>query len=95
MTDHADATIRRRVLIHGHVQGVGFRASCLGRAAAAGLGGWVRNTERGEVEAAFEGPGPDVEGLVAWCGHGPSWARVEGIDIVDEEPRGDTTFTIR
>ncbi|HVA04553.1 MAG TPA: acylphosphatase [Acidimicrobiales bacterium] len=94
-SDQATAVIRRRVLIHGQVQGVGFRASCLGRAAAAGLGGWVRNTERGEVEAAFEGPVHDVEGLVQWCRNGPSWARVDGIDVIDEEPRGETTFTIR
>ncbi len=70
-------TVRRRVEVHGRVQGVGFRASCLRRAAEAGVGGWVRNTETGDVEAAFEGPSEAVAALVAWCGVGPSWARVE------------------
>jgi acylphosphatase len=93
--DPAANTTRRRVLVHGHVQGVGFRASCIRRAADAGLGGWVRNTERGEVEAAFEGPAHDVDALVQWCRNGPSWARVESIDVIDEPPRGETTFTIR
>ena len=55
----------------------------------------MRNTERGEVEAAFEGPPRIVDALVAWCRQGPSWARVEGVDIVDEAPRGESVFTIR
>ena len=88
-------TVRRRVTVHGHVQAVGFRASCLRRATQAGLGGWVRNTEHGDVEAAFEGPPAAVDGLVAWCREGPPWARVDGVEVVDEEPRGETTFTIR
>ena len=88
-------TVRRRGLVHGHVQAVGFRASCLRRAAEAGVGGWVRNTEHGDVEAVFEGPRPSVEALVAWCREGPPWARVEGIEVTDERPRGETAFTIR
>jgi acylphosphatase len=90
--DGASDSVRRRVLIHGHVQGVGFRASCHRRAVDAGVGGWVRNTERGEVEAVFEGPPQVVDALVAWCRTGPSWARVDGIDDV---ARGDVAFTIR
>jgi acylphosphatase len=89
------STVRRRVTVHGRVQAVGFRASCLRRAAAAGLGGWVRNTEHGEVEAAFEGTPAAVEALVAWCRRGPPWARVDAVVVVDDEPRGETTFTIR
>ncbi len=88
-------TVRRRVLVHGHVQGVGFRVSCQRRAADAGVGGWVRNTERGEVEAAFEGPSRAVDALVAWCRQGPSWARVADIDTIDETPRGESVFTVR
>lgn len=88
-------TVRRRVLVHGHVHAVGFRASCLTRAVDAGVGGWVRNTERGDVEAVFEGPGPAVGALVDWCRTGPPWARVDSIEITDDAPRGDTTFVIR
>jgi len=82
-------------LIHGHVQAVGFRASCHARAVAAHLTGWVRNTEHGDVEAAFQGSPPDVEALVAWCRQGPPWARVDGMEITAEDPRHETTFTIR
>ncbi len=89
------ATVRRRVLVHGHVQAVGFRASCLKRAAQAGLGGWVRNTERGDVEAVFEGPPPAVDALVAWCREGPPWARVDRVEVSDEPPGGEAAFSIR
>jgi acylphosphatase len=95
LDDGASDTVRRRVLIHGRVQGVGFRASCHRRAVDAGIGGWVRNTERGEVEAVFEGPPQVVDALVAWCRTGPSWARVDGIDVTDDVSRGDVVFTIR
>jgi acylphosphatase len=88
-------TVRRRVLVHGRVQAVGFRASCLRRAAEAGVGGWVRNTEHGDVEAVFEGRLQSVEALVEWCREGPPWARVDSIEVNDEPPRGETAFTIR
>jgi acylphosphatase len=89
------STIRRRVLVHGRVQGVGFRASCLRRATDAGLGGWVRNTEHGDVEAAFEGAPSAVDALVEWCRTGPSWAQVQSIDVTDDTARGEPTFVIR
>jgi acylphosphatase len=88
-------TVRRRVLVHGRVQAVGFRASCLRRATEAGVGGWVRNTERGDVEAVFEGAPPAVDALVEWCRRGPSWAHVDSIETSDEPPRGETVFGIR
>lgn len=88
-------TVRCRVLVHGHVQAVGFRASCLRRAVEAGVGGWVRNTERGDVEAVFEGPPRAVKALVAWCQEGPPWARVVGVETSDEPIRGETAFSIR
>jgi acylphosphatase len=96
MPGNGDATtVRRRVLVHGLVQAVGFRASCLRRAVEAGVDGWVRNTAHGDVEAVFEGPPPAVEALVAWCREGPSWARVDGVETSDEPPRGETAFRIR
>lgn len=88
-------TVRRRVLVHGRVQAVGFRASCARRATEAGVRGWVRNTEHGDVEAVFEGPSRSVDALVAWCREGPSWARVDHVEVVDEPVRGEATFRIR
>ena len=94
-TDGTPAVVRRRVVVHGDVQAVGFRASCLRRATEADLGGWVRNTEAGDVEAVFEGPPPSVDALVTWCRTGPSWARVDSVDECEEPIRGETRFTVR
>ena len=97
MTAREDAapTVRRRVRVRGKVQAVGFRASCARRAVQAGLGGWVRNTDDGDVEAVFEGPADAADALVEWCRRGPSWARVLGVDVAEEQPRGETHFDIR
>ena len=65
------------------------------RATEAGVDGWVRNTEHGDVEAVFEGPSRSVDALVAWCREGPPWARVDHVEIVDEPVRGEATFRIR
>jgi acylphosphatase len=95
VTPATDGPVRRRALVTGRVQAVGFRASCLRRAVDAGVGGWVRNTATGDVEAVFEGPAVSVEQLVAWCHDGPPMARVRGVEVADEQPRGEREFTIR
>jgi acylphosphatase len=88
-------TVKRvRVLVSGDVQGVGFRWSTRSEAAGHGLHGWVRNLPDGRVEAAFEGPADDVDAMVAWCRRGPRWATVSRIEVVDEEPTGETGFLI-
>jgi len=86
--------IRRRVLVEGRVQGVGFRASCAARARGAGVGGSVRNLADGRVEAVFEGAAASVDALVAWCEHGPRCAHVGQVVVSPEEPQGETTFRV-
>lgn len=87
--------IRRRVVVHGLVQGVFFRDSTRRRAANEGVGGWVRNTPDGAVEAVFEGEAPAVERLVAFCREGPRGARVDRVEALEEEPQGLSGFSIR
>ncbi|HEX6329765.1 MAG TPA: acylphosphatase [Actinomycetota bacterium] len=86
---------RVRVVVTGRVQGVFFRATCARLARDAGVGGFVRNRPDGAVEAAFEGSPEVVDGLVAWCRHGPDLARVDGVEVVAEQPLGDVTFRVR
>jgi acylphosphatase len=85
---------RVRVRVSGRVQGVFYRVTCARLARDAGLGGHVRNLPDGEVEAVFEGPDDAVDEIVEWCRHGPDLARVDRIDIVAEEPVGDSTFDV-
>ncbi len=77
------------------VQGVFFRQETAQRARTRGLCGWVRNLPDGRVEAVFEGPGEAVEGMVAWCGEGPSMARVDHVEVLREDPEGLEGFEIR
>jgi len=86
--------IRKRVLVEGRVQGVGFRASCAQQARGAGVSGMVRNVADGRVEAVFEGDAASVDALVAWCERGPAFAHVERVVVTAEEPRGETTFRV-
>ena len=86
--------IRRRVVVHGRVQGVFFRDTARRMAQSRGLGGWVRNTPEGTVEATFEGEPEAVELMVAWCGEGPRGATVERVEVTTEEPEGLTDFRI-
>jgi acylphosphatase len=89
------APIRRRVIVAGRVQGVGFRYSCRTRAEQAGVGGWVRNLADGRVEAAFEGPAAGVDALIDWCRTGPPLAAVTSVVVNDEAATGAAAFVIR
>jgi acylphosphatase len=86
--------VQRRVIVHGRVQGVGFRMSVARRATSLGLAGWVRNLRDGSVEAVFEGAPDAVESLVDYCRRGPLGAAVSGIDVVDEAPEGRAGFAV-
>jgi acylphosphatase len=86
--------MRRRVVIHGHVQGVFFRDSTRRLAERHGVAGWARNNRDGTVEAVFEGEPDAVERLVAFAREGPRGAAVERVDVFDEEPEGMTGFSI-
>lgn len=79
--------IQRRVRVSGRVQGVGFRASLEAELLNShrGLRGWVANLEDGRVEAVFLGPQASVLSLLAWCRKGPSAARVEKIEVSEED----------
>ena len=59
-----DASIRRRVIVHGRVQGVFFRDSTRRRAESRGVAGWVTNRPDGAVEAVFEGDPDAVESMM-------------------------------
>ena len=86
--------VRRRVLVHGRVQGVFFRDTCRREAEARGVAGWVRNRPDGAVEAVFEGPPEVVEAMVAWAHQGPPLADVETVEVFEEPVEGLPGFRI-
>ncbi|MBJ6127125.1 acylphosphatase [Microvirga splendida] len=71
------------VLIHGRVQGVGFRAWTQHLAELHGLTGWVRNRRDGSVEAVFSGPADLVAVMLKACHQGPAGALVESVVTID------------
>ena len=87
--------IRRRVVVHGRVQGVFFRDSTLRRAESAGVGGWVRNRSDGAVEAVLEGAPDQVEQILEFLRAGPGRAEVQRTEVTDETPEGLSGFEIR
>jgi len=86
--------VRRRVVVHGRVQGVGFRYALARAALTRGVAGWARNLPDGTLEAVFEGEPEAVESLVRLCREGPRGAEVERVDVFEEEPKGLTRFDV-
>jgi acylphosphatase len=86
---------RRRVLIHGFVQGVYFRDTLRRRAGSLGVSGWARNNPDGTVEAVFEGEPDAVERMLALSREGPRGARVDRIEVFEEDATGGAGFSIR
>ncbi len=86
------------VLIHGRVQGVGYRAWTHHQAELHGLKGWVRNCRDGAVEAVFSGPEDLVEVVLKACRQGPRGAvveRVEQLDSGDSDVNPSGRFEVR
>jgi acylphosphatase len=87
--------VRRRVIVNGRVQGVGFRFTIARAAQVRGVAGWVRNRRDGTVEAVFEGEPEAVDSLVRVCEDGPRGAAVERVEVFEEEPEGAAAFDVR
>ena len=87
--------MRSRAIVHGHVQGVFFRDSVRRLAERLGVSGWVRNNWDGTVEAVLEGDRDGVESVVGFMREGPRGARVDRVELADEEPEGLSGFDVR
>lgn len=86
--------MRRRVVIHGFVQGVFFRDTTRRLADQHGVAGWVRNNWDGTVEAVFEGEPAAVERLVAFAREGPRGAVVDYVEVHEEDEEGLSGFRV-
>jgi acylphosphatase len=92
--EYAGGMIRRHVVAHGYVQGVGFRYEARAEASRLGVGGWVRNRADGTVEAEVEGDEAAVAAMLGWLAAGPRGAIVERTDVSEVEPTGERTFSV-
>ncbi len=83
--------IARRLVIHGSVQGVGYRYAMVDAAESWGIAGWVRNRRDGTVEAFVQGEAAALETIIAWCRRGPPAARVTAVEATPAPT--DSTLT--
>ena len=72
---------RLTAVVHGRVQGVGFRVYTQEEAVRLNLVGWVSNRWDGTVQVVAEGPDANLERLARWLQHGPSSAHVTDVDL--------------
>lgn len=68
-------------IIHGYVQGVGFRGFVLSTALELGLKGWVRNVGFDQVEVLAEGSREQLDKLVLALHSGPRLSQVEKVEL--------------
>lgn len=84
-----------QIIVHGRVQGVGFRAFVAGEARRRRLSGWVRNRRDGTVEAVLAGDDDTLAAMRAACGEGPPGARVDRLDMADWDGPVPPGFEVR
>ena len=56
--------LRKRLVFHGRVQGVGFRWRARAAAQAAGVTGWVRNNCDGSVTMELQGSEAQIDRVI-------------------------------
>lgn len=84
-----------RVVIHGRVQGVGYRWFAREVCEANAVSGWVRNRRDGTVEAELHGNDSDVTTALARLRDGPRHSVVDDVAATEIPPSHTSGFEIR
>ena len=82
------ATKAKQVIVHGRVQGVGFRYFVQETGSRLGLTGDVRNRHDGTVMIRVEGDELLIEEFLNEVRRGPRMARVERVQTEEVPPSG-------
>ena len=86
--------VRKHIIFHGTVQGVGFRYTAYYAAQSVGVTGWVRNLYDGTVEAEAEGTQADIDMMIAAIKRG-RFIEIDSMDISEIPLKDDAVFNIR
>jgi acylphosphatase len=78
----------KHIIVHGRVQGVGFRYFVQHVGNRMGLAGDVRNCPDSTVEIVVEGAAGKMADFIKQVEKGPPLARVERVDVADIPIRG-------
>ena len=83
--------IRKHIIFHGWVQGVGFRYRAVRAAELYGATGWVRNEYDGTVSMEIQGTEEQIDRVILAIERG-TFVRIENMEVkelpVDPEERG-------
>ncbi len=82
------AEYRKRVVVSGSVQGVGFRFFTCRLAESYDVTGYVKNLSGGRVEIVAEGSREEVDTFLRHASQGPTSARVTETKSFEEFPVG-------
>jgi acylphosphatase len=82
------AMVAKLVIVHGRVQGVGFRFFVRHHGTRLGVTGDVRNCPDSTVEITVEGTPKRVEQFLQEVRKGPPLSRIERVDVFDIEATG-------
>ena len=89
------AACAKQIIVHGRVQGVGFRYFVQHAGKYLGLTGNVRNCPDWTVEIVVEGDAETIADFIKQVERGPSLARVQHVDVIDIPIKGTySSFTI-
>ncbi len=83
------------IKVKGKVQNVGFRYYTHKAALEHHLNGFVQNKSDGSVYIEVEGEESDVDHFVAWLHQGPTWARVEEVQVQETALQDYSCFRVR
>ena len=82
------AEVRKRLIFHGRVQGVGFRYTAKHLANSLGLTGWVRNEYDGTVRMEVQGRQESIYKLMKGLNRGMyisiDWIDEDELPVVEE-----------
>jgi acylphosphatase len=85
---------RIHLIVHGRVQGVGFRFFAATVATQYNIRGFVRNCMNGTVEIDAEGTGERLKSFLGEIRRGPSYGHVDHVEETTLPAKGYSSFDI-
>lgn len=86
--------VRKRIVFHGRVQGVGFRYTAKYMARSLGLTGWVKNEWDGTVKMEVQGREALINKLLVGLNHG-QFIQIEWMDAEEIPTEIESSFSVR
>ena len=88
------ADIRKRIVFHGCVQGVGFRYTAKYLAQSLELTGWVENEWDGTVTMEVQGKEAQIDKLLVGLNRG-QFISIEWMDMEEIQLKEERSFKVR